>query len=126
MYLFGNNHKKAPTMISLNTIRGNIECSPAQTVYGRTVYVPTNPSIALVISHELRMTTPQQVRSALKKSGMPYGVAKAHGVWYVFGGESHGWYSSSLNVPSFSFISADAWVEEIRAMHLQFGTKSLD
>lgn len=69
----------------------------------------------------MRYTTPAQVRRELKRSGMPYGVAKAHGVWYVFGGESQGWYSNSLNVYLFGVISAKEWVDVIRQMEIEFG-----
>jgi hypothetical protein len=45
-----------------------------------------------------------------------YDIAKAGGTWYVHGGDSHTWYSSSLNTYTLAGVSVAYWIQTIQAM----------
>ena len=64
------------------------------------------------------MTTPKEVRSELKRRGMPYGIAKAGGAWYVHGGDASSWHSASLNTYRLDGMTAAEWADQIRDMEI--------
>ena len=70
----------------------------------------------LGIFAKVKFATPDAVRKALKARGLPYGIAKAGGTWYVHGGDAHAWYSSSLNVYRLDDMTVDAVVRQIMDM----------
>jgi hypothetical protein len=63
------------------------------------------------------MTTPAEVRKELKKRGLPYNIFKTHMCWYVVGGDSDAWKSTSLNTYTFNGRPATWWVDIIQDMH---------
>jgi len=63
-----------------------------------------------------KKTTPQMVRAALKKAGLPYDVYKAEQCWFVYGGESSEWYATSLNVYKLDNCTPQEWVDIIKDM----------
>ncbi len=66
------------------------------------------------------MTTPAEVRKELKKRGLPYDVFKTHMCWYVMGGESDAWESTSLNTYTFGGRPASWWVDIIYSMEQDY------
>lgn len=55
--------------------------------------------------------TPARIRRAMKRHGLgQYDIAKGDGVWYVHGGDSASWYSSSLNTFRFDGKPVAYWI----------------
>jgi hypothetical protein len=63
------------------------------------------------------MTTAVEVRKELRKRGLPYNIYKTHMCWYVVGGDSEAWESTSLNTYTFNGRPATWWVDIIQDMH---------
>jgi hypothetical protein len=63
-----------------------------------------------------KKTTPQMVRAALKKAGLPYDVHKGGQQWYVFGGDSSEWSSTGLYVYKLDDSTPQEWVDIIKDM----------
>jgi len=61
-------------------------------------------------------TTPDQVRKALKKAGVPYNIEKHGSSWYVFGPGSYCWPETCLCTFTFSGLPAEEWADRILSM----------
>jgi hypothetical protein len=68
-----------------------------------------------------KKTTPQMVRAALRKAGLPYDLHKTAQCWFVFGGESSDWSSTSLNVYKLDDFTPEEWVDIIKDMEANKG-----
>jgi hypothetical protein len=59
------------------------------------------------------MATPAQVRNKLKKAGTPYGIFKTTSCWFVIGGKSDEWQSTSLNLYKFDELTDEEVLEMV-------------
>ncbi len=64
-------------------------------------------------------TTPEQVRKLLKKHKLPYGLNKAEGFWYVYGGDTIHWDHTNIMVTNFYDRPPEYWLDLIIGMHDQ-------
>lgn len=62
------------------------------------------------------MATPRQVRAEMKRQGLPYGIIKTKGTWYVFGEGTEYWRECCLYCADFYGKEASFWVEIIVGM----------
>lgn len=61
----------------------------------------------------MTMTTPDQVRKALKKKGVLYRIIKHGSSWYVAGPGSYCWPETCLCTFTFAGLSAEEWADQI-------------
>ena len=61
-------------------------------------------------------TTPDQVRREIKRRELPYEIFKTAQCWFVAGGSSATWDSTSLNTYDFRGQPASWWVDIIQDM----------
>ena len=73
---------------------------------------------------KVTQTTPDQVRREIKGRGLPYDVFKTAQRWYVSGGDSHEWFSTSLNTYAFRGQPAAWWVDIIADMAKEHAAKA--
>jgi hypothetical protein len=62
------------------------------------------------------MTTPADVRKALKQAGVPYNVVKVEGSWYVDGPATYCWESTCLYTFTFAGLTPEEWVQRMKDM----------
>jgi hypothetical protein len=68
-------------------------------------------------AHLEAQATPARVRNAMRRHGLAgYGISKANGTWYVFGGEAATWKSTSLNTDRLDGKSVAYWIQQMQTM----------
>jgi hypothetical protein len=70
--------------------------------------------------HLERIATPARVRYAMKRHGLgEYDIEKMHGCWYVVGGDSILWPSTSLSTTTFAG-SVAVWISAIFDLRMKY------
>lgn len=61
-----------------------------------------------------KLTTPADVRKALKKAGVPYNVIKTGSSWYVDGPATYCWEATCLFTFTFAGLTPEEWVQRVK------------